>query len=265
MSHFDAIGAMHAHAHLGGVGFFTMLIVGVSYKLIPMFTLSELKSRYRAAWSVALLNIGLAGSFVTILLRSPWKLLFALVTVAALSVYGCELIAVLRARKRRTLDWGIKYFLTAVALLLPTSMLAVVLSCPGLPLSPFMGQLENVYGFLGLIGVVSLAIIGMLYKITPFLVWFGRYSPQIGRARVPALADLYSARLQAIGYWSYLAGLVVTCIAILFSSETGVQCGCSLLLLAVATLAINVGGMLRHFLKPVTPLTFQPSVVSKTA
>ena len=38
---FDQIGAMHAHAHLGAVGVFVMLIVGISYKLVPMFTLSE--------------------------------------------------------------------------------------------------------------------------------------------------------------------------------------------------------------------------------
>ena len=43
MSNFDAISAMHAHAHLGGVGFFTLLIVGVSCKLIPMFVLSEVQ------------------------------------------------------------------------------------------------------------------------------------------------------------------------------------------------------------------------------
>jgi len=49
---FDPIGAMHAHAHLGAIGFFLVLIVGVSYKLIPMFTLSELQNHRRAAWSV---------------------------------------------------------------------------------------------------------------------------------------------------------------------------------------------------------------------
>ena len=53
-------------------------------------------------------------------------------------------------------------------------------------------------------GVVALAIIGMLYKIIPFLVWFGVYSKHIGRAQVPALADMYSPRLQMIGYWSFL-------------------------------------------------------------
>lgn len=266
MARFDAISAMHAHAHLGGVGFFTMLIVGVSYKLIPMFTLSELQSRRRAALSVALLNIGLAGSFVTILLGSPWKLVFALVVIAALTIYGWELAAILRARKRRTLDWGIKYFLTAVGLLLPVAVMAVVLSWPGLPLNAFTGQVENLYGFLGLIGVVSFAIAGMLYKIIPFLAWFGRYSREIGRARVPALADMYSARLQAAGYWLYLGGLIVTSAAILAASEIGVRWGGGLLALSVLTLLINVALILSHFFRPApAPLAIQPSTVPRPA
>jgi hypothetical protein len=266
VAHFDPVSAMHAHAHLGGVGCFTMLIVGVSYKLIPMFTLGELQSRRRAAWSIALLNIGLAGSFVTILLRSPLKPAFALTVVAALAVYGREIAAILRARKRRALDWGIKYFLTAIVLMLPMSVLAVVLSWPGLPLSTFTGQLENLYGFLGLIGVITLAIMGMLYKIIPFLVWFARYSRQIGRTRVPALADLYSARLQALGYWAYLAGLAATSGAIVLSNETGVRIGAGCLALGVATLALNVGKMLAHFFKPaLRPSALPASLTPKTA
>src|SRR5215831_1522514 len=213
VARFDAISAMHAHAHLGAVGFFTILSVGVSYKLIPMFTLSEVQSPRRAACSVVLLNIGLVGTFLTVLLRSPWKLASGLVIVAALALYGWEVRAILRARKRKAPDWGIKYFLTAVALFAPLAVLGIVLTWPGLPLTPFTGQLENVYGFLGLIGVVTLAIIGMLYKIIPFLVWFGRYSPQIGRAKVPALADLYSTRLQALGYCSFLVGIIAVCVA----------------------------------------------------
>ncbi len=266
VAHFNAVSAMHAHAHLGVVGCFTMLIVGVSYKLIPMFTLSELQSRRRAACSIVLLNTGLAGSFVTILLRSRLKPAFALVVIAALAVYGWELAAILRARKRRALDWGIKYFLTAIALLLPLSVLAIVLSWPGLPLNTFTGQLENLYGFLGLIGVITLAIIGMSYKIIPFLVWFGRYSRQIGRARVPSLADLYCARLQALGYWTYLAGLTITSGAIVLSNATGVRIGGGFLALGVAALALNVGKMLAHFFKPaLKPFTLPTSIAPKTA
>ncbi len=264
LAHFDPISTMHAHAHLGGVGFFTMLIVGVSYKLIPMFTLSEVQSRGRAAGSVVLLNVGLAGSFVTILRHSPLKPFFALMVVAALAVYGWELKAILNARKRRALDWGIKYFLTAIMLLLPLSVLAVALSWPGLPQNTFTGQLENLYGFLGLIGMVTFAIMGMLYKIIPFLVWFGRYSRQIGRVKVPALADLYSSRLQVLGYWAWLAGLATTGGAIVLANEIGIRIGCGFLALGVGTLVLNVGKMLSHYFKP-CPFHLPISTLPKTS
>ena len=247
---FDPIGAMHAHAHLGAIGFFLILIVGVSYKLIPMFTLSELQNPRRAAWSVILLNAGLAGSFLTILLRSPWKLAFALAVVLALALYALELRAILRARKRAAMDWGVRGFLTAVSFMFPLSIIAAVLSWPGLPVNTYTMQLENVYGFLGLVGVVSFAIIGMLYKIIPFIVWFGTYSQHIGRAQVPSLAELYSARLQIISYWIYLAGLLTTLLAMEFSNITAVRCGTGLLAASLAVFGFNVATMLRHFVRP---------------
>ena len=255
---FDTISAMHAHAHLGTIGFFTMLIVGVSYKLVPMFTISEIQSRRRAFASVVFLNVGLAGSFLSILLHSAWKTAFAFIVVGALGLYAWELAAILRARKRLPLDGGIKCFLTAIALLGLLAVIAVILSWPGLPMSVLTGQLENAYGFLGLLGFVTLAIIGMLYKIVPFLVWFGCYSRRIGRERVPALVEMYSNRLQVAGYWFHLAGLVVTTLAILISSPSGVRWGCGLLLLSVATLVLNTGAMLSHFFKSKTKAVIVP-------
>jgi hypothetical protein len=260
MTHFDAISAMHAHAHLGGIGFFTTLIVGVSYKLIPMFTLSEIQNHRRAGLSVALLNIGLAGSFVTILLRSPWKLAFAIVVTIALALYGIELAAILRARKRRAIDWGIKMFLTAVTGLLPLCILALVLSWPGLPLNALTGQLENLYGFLGLVGVISFALIGMLYKIIPFLVWFGTYSKKVGLAKVPALADLYSERLQKIGYFAFVFGILVVSAGILTANSIAIRIGGFLLAASLATLLHNVLRMLAHFVRP----KIQPFALART-
>ncbi len=247
---FDPISAMHAHAHLGAVGFFVMLIVGVSYKLIPIFTLSEIQSPRRALASVVMLNAGLIGAFVCILTRSPLKVGFAGLIAVALVIYGWELVAILRARKRGPLDWGIRYFLTAVALMLPLSLIGIALAWPTLPMNAKTGQLENVYGFLGLIGVVSFAIIGMLYKILPFLVWFGAYSKHIGLAKVPALADLYSATLQVIGYWNFLAGLAVTITGTLLASELWIRIGGSLIALSVGTLLINVLRIVSHLVHP---------------
>src|SRR5262249_9036877 len=155
----------------------------------------EIQNRRRAVLSVALLNVSLTGCFVTILTRSHWKFAFAILGGVALAIYTWEVDAILRARKRLALDWGIKYFLSAVVILLLVSVLGIVLSYPGLPSNQFTGRLENVYGFLGIVGAISFAIIGMLYKIVPFLVWFDRYSNQIGKQKVPALADMYSPRV----------------------------------------------------------------------
>lgn len=258
----NPIAAMNAHAHLGEVGFFTMLIAGVSYKLTPMFTLSEVQNHRRATASVVLLSAGLAGLFFGILLQKPWKLFFAFVTIAALTLHSWELKAILRARKRRALDWGITYFLTAVGMLFPLSAIALVLCWPGLPANEFTGRLEIAYGFLGFIGFVSFAILGMLYKIIPFLIWFGIYSKHIGRAQVPALAAMYSAPLQAAGYWTFLAGLLVTTTAILFAHAVGVRAGCGLLALSLAIFAVNVGKILSHYFHPKLAPLVMPKIAT---
>ena len=263
VSRFDAIGAMHAHAHLGVVGFFVMLIVGVSYRLIPMFTLTEVQSKRRAALSILLLNIGLAGSVVTILLRSPLKIAFTVIAVSGLALFGWELHAMLRARKRPVLDWGLKSFLVAVTLLIPVCLLALLVSWPTLPMNQFFGMLENVYGFLGLFGVVALAILGMLHKILPFLVWFGVYSPHVGRAQLPLTSQMVSERAQASGLVAYFAGLLVISIAILHESELWVRVGGVLLLASLVMFGFNAIKVFSHFRKPqLRPLpTTKPAVV----
>jgi len=263
VSHFDAIGAMHAHAHLGVVGFFVMLIVGVSYRLIPMFTLTEVQSKRRAALSILLLNIGLAGSVVTILLRSPLKLMFAVIAVGGLAFFGWELWAMLRARKRPVLDWGLKTFLVAVAMLIPVCLLALVLSWPGLPLNQFFSMLENVYGFLGLFGVVTLAILGMLHKILPFLVWFGVYSPHVGSAQLPLTSQMVSERAQAAGLATYVAALAIISVAILLESELGVRGGGAFLFASLLCFGWNAAKVFSHFRSPqIKPLPSAKPVIA---
>lgn len=257
VSRFDAIAAMHAHAHLGVVGFFVLLIVGVSYRLIPMFTLTELQRPRRAGLSILLLNLGLAGSVVTILLRSPWKIAFAGVAVLGLALYGVELRAMLRMRKRAQLDWGIKTFLVAVGLLLPTGALALLLSWPELPMNQFFALLENVYGVLGLFGVVTLAILGMLHKILPFLVWFGVYSPHVGRAQLPLTAQMVSEPVQRAALFVYLLGLAIITGAILCESEIAVRLGGVGLFAGLLLFGWNIARVFGHFrhprIKPLSP------------
>jgi len=249
-STFMPIAAMHAHAHLGVIGVFVLMIITVSYKLVPMFTLSELQSERRAWWSVVLLNAGLAAVFVAILWQSALKIPCAVVLMASLVLYGIEIMAILRARNRRALDWGMKYFLTAIGLLIPLSCLAIVLCWSGLPVTAVTMQLESVYGLLALLGLVGLAILGMLYKIVPFLVWFHSYSRHIGRAKVPALGEMYSVPLQVAGYWTYLGGLIALAVATAFSHPLAIRWAGGLLALSLGIFALNMGAILVHFVRP---------------
>jgi hypothetical protein len=249
-SPFDPIAQMHAHAHLGGLGFFGLMIVALSYRLVPMFTLGEVQSAPRAKWSLVLLNAGLLGTVVTILISSPWKLLFAVILAAGLMTFGVEVMAILRGRKRRRLDWGMKYFLTALALLVPVSGMGLALAWPGLRMSQVTLQLENLYGFSAFIGVFTFATLGMLYKIVPFLVWYASYSKAVGQSQVPSPAELSPPGLAAVGYWLFLAGLVVTGVGIGLSHEGFARAGGALLLASVTSFVFNTTMVLTHLVRP---------------
>jgi hypothetical protein len=99
-------------------------------------------------------------------------------------------------------------------------------------------------------GVVSFAILGMLYKIVPFLVWYGRYSRDIGRRPVPTLADLYSGSWQVLGYWTYLAAVLAVSAATAFGHTVAVRWSCAVLAASVLVFLANLVKMLRHLLRP---------------
>ena len=252
-SPFAPIAQMHAHAHVGVLGFFVMMIVTISYRLVPMFTLSDLQNPRRAKASIHLLNVGMLAVFITVLLGSSLKFAAALLVAAGLLLHAVEIRAILRARRRPVLDGSLRCFLTALILLQPLTLIGLVLAWPGLPATLLTTQLENVYGVLAILGVVTLAILGMLHKIVPFLVWSKAYSGRVGRQRVPALADLYSARLLTAGFWTYLGGLGSLCVAVILGSEPGVRWSCAVLGLALIPFAINLGLMLSHLVRTSHP------------
>jgi len=250
IARFDQMSIMHAHAHLGALGCFVLLIVTLSFKLLPMFLLSEVQSERRVWWILALLNGGLLGLSFTMATRSAWKLLFAGTVLVALLVYVVEIGAILQARKRRVLDPPLKMFLWSLTILIPIGILAAILSWPGLTLTVITGQLENLYGFLAVFGLMTMAILGMLFKILPFLVWYGTYSRHLGRARVPALGDMYSNRLVVAGAVAHALALVIVSAGILLSNAAAVRWGGTVLAAAVILHGVNFALILSHRVRP---------------
>jgi hypothetical protein len=104
-------------------------------------------------------------------------------------------------------------------------------------------------------GFFSYLINGHLFKIVPFLVWFERYSPLVGKQKVPMLNEMLPER-KAEWQWRFTtAGLVVGGIGLLFGSEGLFHGG-------VTLMVVGAGFMLSSMLYMIG---FGKDVVAKAA
>ena len=60
---------------------------------------------------------------------------------------------------------------------------------------------------------------GMLTRIVPFLVWFHRITPLIGKTSVPSVRGLLSQRRISIGFGIHLASVVMGAAAIVTRAD----------------------------------------------
>ena len=253
ISFLDPVAQLHGHAHLALFGAFGILLVGVTYRLLPMFLLSEVQSPRRAWTSLFLLNGGVVGLVPTMAFQSPFKLLFVAVIAAGLVCFGMEAAAIVQARKRRELDVSLRLFLVALSMFAPLTLLGVVLSWPGVAPTPLLVQLENVYGFLGLLGLLAPALQAMLLKILPFLVWYRVYGPEVGKKPTPTLAAMGSRNAQRAFAWLHMAGVLAAAAGIAMISETAVRAAWTAVVLGQACYAVNTLHVLRHLFQPQFP------------
>ncbi|WP_460560240.1 hypothetical protein [Halorubrum pallidum] len=54
--------------------------------------------------------------------------------------------------------------------------------------------------------VVGFVVVGSVYHVVPFIVWLDRYADRVGLERVPAIDDLYDARLARVDLAATLLG-----------------------------------------------------------
>lgn len=180
-------GAMPVHVHLLVGGWLTLLTAGVSYKLLPMFTLAYGHPPKTARWVVGLLASGSALWLPVLVWPGLWPLPGALLAVGA-SLYAWDAYRLVGRRKKKKLDTGLSLAVMGLGLLpvLATVGLAAGLGVPGAAAA---------YGFLLLGGWVTWTLIGYLYKIIPFIVWYHRFGQAQGPGPRPLAGDLVDARM----------------------------------------------------------------------
>ena len=90
------------------------------------------------------------------------------------------------------------------------------------------------------------AITGHIYKIVPFLVWFERFSPLVGKEKVPMLADMLPAKSSHAQFVFCAVGVAIITVAILAQDDTLIKAGASFLVVGALALVRNVFYMINY-------------------
>lgn len=203
----ERLGYLAAHAHLAVVGFATLTGVGVGSRLLPMFLLSHGHTEWPLGRIGPLIAAGLAAFAVGELFHVGALVFVGGVAMAAgIALYLRLVAGYFTHRARRALDPGLAHVAVAFGYLaVATGWGLAVLVTPG-----FHPRLMVGYAIVGIVGWVSLLIVGIYQKIVPFLTWLHRFSARVGQPGVPRIAELTSP---AVG-WITL-GLLATGVALL--------------------------------------------------
>ncbi|MCC7416212.1 MAG: hypothetical protein IT176_03650 [Acidobacteria bacterium] len=227
-----------AHAHLAALGWATMMVIGVAYRLLPMTLPSKILAGRPAVAGGVLLEVGVLGLFVSLLRRSSWAFVFGALFIAGVAVFAAHVVWMAKHPAARQPgmprpDFGVLHAAAAGVWLVAAAAAGLVLAVAA-P-SVRMLHLAAAYGVAGLVGFLAQIVVGMEGRLVPLVTWFWSYadsgyripppSPHTMRDRtlqtivfagwtagVPALAAgmyLESAGLVAAGAWSLFAGVTI--------------------------------------------------------
>ena len=203
---------LNLHAHVAFIGWVSMVIMGVSFKLIPMFALSHDYSTKPGAAAFWLINIGLLGISTVMHYEklSTFFYISVILIVIGIFFFLYQMYLIFSKRLRKKSDIGIRFSKFAYILLGITTLMGLLITFTNI--SEEM-NMTLIYGYLIIFGYISMLIVGQLYKIMPFLVWYHRYSSKVGIEPAPMLKDMYKEKIANIGFYfmiTALAGVIIS-------------------------------------------------------
>jgi hypothetical protein len=202
------------HVTLGLAGWLVQLVVSVSYYLLPRFVGVRPVERGRLPAVLGLLNAGIVVLVAAALGRwGPAARLGVGLLAAAGGVWATDLWRWLRAARGGAPDLTMQHWWVIWA---QTVLLAVAGLAWALGWAPVAStRLATAAGTLVLLGWVTLAIMGQLYKVTPFLMWFYRYARGLSALEIPRLPAPYYPREGRLPFYASSAGGVVMAAGVL--------------------------------------------------
>ncbi len=248
-------GSLHylsLHAHMGIVGWFLLMVMGVGSRLIPMFLISKY-SEPKKLWMIYALVNGSLLLFTAIQLYVDQQLLNLVPLAAILLAVGLFARYCKRSydqRIRKKLDTQMRLSLLAVLLMaVPIIVLTLLLQWQSSP--AMQAKLALLYGFSIFFGWITALIFGMTFKTLPFIIWNKVYHQRAGLGKTPNPKDLFSDPFFSWMTMGYYAGFIVFGIGIFASSMLILKTGAATLFVAALLYNWNVFKTILH--KPAMP------------
>jgi hypothetical protein len=182
-----------AHAHLAAIGWASMMVVGIAYRLLPM-VLPSAMPRGASLWiSAVLLEGGVLGLFVSLLIRSSVVWLFSCLVLAGFAAFLAHVAWMLRHPRTRppglprpdpaVLHAGASFVWLATACVLG---LWLALAAP----SENALRLATAYGVFGLVGFLTQMVVAMEGRLLPIFAWYWAYANTGFRGPVVSQHDM---------------------------------------------------------------------------
>jgi hypothetical protein len=240
--HFDYL---KIHAHIGFIGWVLMVIMGVGLKLIPMFGLSHNYSTVPAKIAFIAVNIGLLGTSIEWFMTGPaWLLkIYIVFLIFGLFAFIVQIVMILKNRLKLTLDIGMKHSVVGFGYAVIATLLGGLLAFSPPNNESIRESTVLAYGLIIMVGFFSMLIVGQMYKIVPFLVWFHTFSDRAGKEKVPLLKDLLNETLASIQFGILNAGILVMIGGTVLSNQTVQLIGFALFTISAILFAYNIGNV----------------------
>lgn len=203
-----------AHISLALGGWVFLLIIGVSYQVVPMFQLTPNYPKWLTNNLTPAIFAALLLRLIPLLFEAVPRWPGAAAEIAfwiLASIYAVVTLRLQSQRRRRVPDATLSFFRQGMIALLVAAALSLASMLP-LPYSDHLRML-SVLTFL--LGFAVSVMHGMLYKIVPFLVWFHlfRGGTSTANVRIPNMKEIIPEKWMWWHIWLHGATLVAALLA----------------------------------------------------
>ncbi len=242
------------HLTWGMLGWVALLLIGVSFQVVPMFQVTPEYPMWVKLWLTRLLLIGLAiwtmlyATAVKAQTSLGWSYLFLIGLFVGYTLFAITTLRLQQQRQRKIVDVTLLFWRIGIAGI-PLSLL-VWISGRLFPAMNAVVDMDLLLGVCMLFGSAIPLMNGMLYKIVPFLSWFHLQNRQLATmcmgVQIPNMKQFLPDKASKRQFWLYLLALVCVLAAVVVPNWMVRPAGV-LLTLSFALLGYNLSRVVLRY------------------